>query len=132
MQHASVLTALVILTAACSQSDPPANTLQRSVGSSVTHQSGQGADMGRFTIVHSPHVENDTVLLDTVTGKTWLQVEDASRQAVVWEAMPRNDNPAETVISIKGADKTSSDPKTPKVPWANIPFDANSAANNSE
>lgn len=26
---------------------------------------------GRYIIVHSPHVQRDTVLLDTLTGKTW-------------------------------------------------------------
>ena len=30
---------------------------------------------GRFAIVHSPHVERDTQLLDTWTGQSWLLVE---------------------------------------------------------
>jgi hypothetical protein len=30
--------------------------------------------IGRFTIIHSPLVERDTVLLDTTTGDTWMLV----------------------------------------------------------
>ena len=34
--------------------------------------------VGRFTIVHSPHVRRDTMLLDTATGVTWLWVSQTS------------------------------------------------------
>jgi len=30
-----------------------------------------GVPVGRFTIVHSPHIQRDTMLLDTATGETW-------------------------------------------------------------
>jgi hypothetical protein len=30
--------------------------------------------VGRYAIVHSPHVQRDTQLLDTATGKTWQLV----------------------------------------------------------
>lgn len=30
--------------------------------------------VGRFTIVHSPHIQLDTMLLDTSTGETWQLV----------------------------------------------------------
>jgi len=50
---------------------------------------------GRYTIIHSPHLEKDTVLLDTVTGKTWILVEDTSRNAFFWSPLARKDNDAE-------------------------------------
>jgi hypothetical protein len=28
-------------------------------------------EVGRFTIIHSPQTEQDTMLIDTVTGETW-------------------------------------------------------------
>lgn len=33
------------------------------------------ADINRYTIVHSPHIERDTQLLDTATGDTWVFVQ---------------------------------------------------------
>jgi hypothetical protein len=33
--------------------------------------------VGRYTIIHSPHVENDTMLIDTATGRTW-RLEDVT------------------------------------------------------
>ncbi|HEX7856254.1 MAG TPA: hypothetical protein VF489_09065 [Sphingobium sp.] len=52
---------------------------------------------GRFVIVHSPHVQRDTVLLDTATGKTWQLQSAAFREGEpeVWEPMTRMDNAAE-------------------------------------
>lgn len=50
---------------------------------------------GRYTIVHSPHVQKDTVLLDTATGKTWILVEDTSRDAFFWSPLARKDNDEE-------------------------------------
>lgn len=60
-------------------------------------QAGAVGVPGRYVIVHSPHKQSDTVLLDTVTGKTWLQVEDASREGtpIYWANMAREDNAAE-------------------------------------
>lgn len=58
-------------------------------------QAGPTGIAGRFVIVHSPHIQSDTVLLDTATGKTWQQVQDSSRSAVYWEPMARADVPAE-------------------------------------
>ena len=54
----------------------------------------QGAPIGRFTIVHSPHVQRDTVLLDTATGKTWQLVEFSflEDEPVGWAPMSRQDN----------------------------------------
>ncbi|MBB3692454.1 hypothetical protein [Sphingomonas sp. BK580] len=47
-------------------------------------------------IVHSPHVQKDTILLDTATGKTWQLAIDGSRgDAVFWTPLARQDNEAE-------------------------------------
>jgi hypothetical protein len=45
-----------------------------------------GSGVGRFVNVHSPHVERDTMLLDTVSGRTWekVTVSDAANQPSVW------------------------------------------------
>jgi hypothetical protein len=31
----------------------------------------KSSETGRYTITHSPHVQRDTMLLDTATGRTW-------------------------------------------------------------
>lgn len=36
--------------------------------------SADASQIGRYQIIHSPHVRADMMLLDTVTGKTWLHV----------------------------------------------------------
>lgn len=60
-------------------------------------QAGPVGAPGRFIIVHSPHVQRDTVLLDTATGKTWQLAQDTSLEGepVYWEPMARTDNAAE-------------------------------------
>ncbi|MFP5434943.1 MAG: hypothetical protein ACLGIM_17750 [Alphaproteobacteria bacterium] len=52
---------------------------------------------GRYIIVHSPHVQRDTVLLDTATGKTWQLVSLTDREGdpAAWAPMARVDNPVE-------------------------------------
>jgi hypothetical protein len=49
------------------------------------------SEVGRYVIVHSPQVERDTVLLDTLTGRTWVETEitDLPGKPVVWEPMPQ-------------------------------------------
>lgn len=50
------------------------------------------AEVGRYTVVHSPHVESDTILLDTATGDTWqLQVESGGN--LIWEALKKSPPP---------------------------------------
>lgn len=45
--------------------------------------------VGRFTIVHSPHTQRDTILLDTATGKTWSQYERTNEgNSAAWDPMP--------------------------------------------
>jgi hypothetical protein len=59
-------------------------------------QAGPVGSPGRYVVVHSPHVQRDTVLLDTATGKTWQIQADASRgNADIWVPLAREDNPAE-------------------------------------
>ena len=60
-------------------------------------QAGPVGAPGRYVIVHSPHIQGDTVLLDTVTGRTWLLVQDSSRNddPTYWTPMAREDNPSE-------------------------------------
>lgn len=42
--------------------------------------------VGRFVIVHSPHVRADTMLLDTATGQTWVAAQGGKEKdsASVW------------------------------------------------
>lgn len=70
-------------------------------------QAGPVGGSGRFVIVHSPHVQRDTILLDTMTGKTWTLVSITSRGgAELWEPMARGDNSAEL------ADWKANNPRT--------------------
>ena len=52
-------------------------------------------EVGRYTIVHSPHVQSDTMLLDTVTGQTWQldQFRDLKGEPLAWERVRRLDSP---------------------------------------
>lgn len=60
----------------------------------VADNSAQPAQVGRYAIVHSPHIQRDTILLDTATGRTWQQVvyNDLENHPVGWEPMARSDN----------------------------------------
>lgn len=51
--------------------------------------------VGRWTIVHSPHVQRDTMLLDTVTGNTWVLVRlgEKENSGYGWEFSERLDAP---------------------------------------
>lgn len=42
----------------------------------------------RYVIVHSPHMQRDTQLLDTTTGRTWQLVEDKDKN-LVWQEVER-------------------------------------------
>ena len=47
--------------------------------------------VGRYVIIHSPIVERDTMLLDTVTGRTWQLVEetDLNDGPLAWSPVPQ-------------------------------------------
>ena len=53
--------------------------------------------LGRFVIVHSPHVERETQLLDTATGDTWAltSASDLNGEPYFWQAVPRINTDAE-------------------------------------
>jgi hypothetical protein len=52
------------------------------------------SDVGRFVIVHSPHLEVDTMLLDTVTGRSWQLVNVGSdkNQELAWQPVTLEPN----------------------------------------
>jgi len=54
--------------------------------------------INRFIIVHSPHVERDTVLLDTVTGRSWELVSytDLEGDPSAWKLMPQVNSTEDT------------------------------------
>jgi hypothetical protein len=66
--------------------------------------------VGRYTIIHSPLLERDTVLIDTATGKTWSQVvyKNHEGEPVVWQPMAREDNQYE-MTNIIGFDHPPKD-----------------------
>jgi len=53
--------------------------------------------VGRYQIVFNPNVRADTFLLDTQTGKTWVQtqVSDAKDKPTIWLYRERVDNEQE-------------------------------------
>ena len=48
------------------------------------------AAVGRYAIIHSPHIQADTVLLDTATGRTWQLVRtgEAQDSPNAWQDLP--------------------------------------------
>lgn len=52
------------------------------------------SEIGRYQIIFSPHVERDTFMLDTQTGKIWqlTQYTDLNGQPTVWQYMDRIDS----------------------------------------
>jgi hypothetical protein len=63
----------------------------------VLAQAGPVGAPGRYVIVHSPHIQSDTVLLDTATGKTWQLVQNSNREGepLSWTPLAREDNAGE-------------------------------------
>ena len=92
----TVICALV--SAAClSGCDGPARPPQSSASDSSTSDPARDSPsfVGRFVIVHSPHLEADTVLLDTVTGDTWQETspDGDTKKGVSWEPVTRDPQP---------------------------------------
>lgn len=52
-----------------------------------------GPPVGRWSIVHSPHVQRDTMLLDTATGDTWqlVQLGRADSDGLGWQYVGKLD-----------------------------------------
>jgi hypothetical protein len=61
------------------------------IGAELAPPPGRPSEIGRYVIVHSPEAERDTILLDTVTGKTWSRVEvrDMVDEPPAWDPMPQ-------------------------------------------
>ena len=55
----------------------------------------KASEVGRYVIIHSPQAERDTILLDTVTGRTWSRVEvtDLVDEPPAWDPMPQLNSP---------------------------------------
>lgn len=53
--------------------------------------SPSAGEIGRYVIIHSPIVERDTMLLDTVTGRTWqlMQESDLNDEPLAWSPVPQ-------------------------------------------
>ena len=85
------LLVLSVTLAACDQQAPPANTAADSPPPALTKWTGPRV-AGRYTIIHSPQVENDTMLLDTVTGRTWRLEVDPKTKEVLWVEITGQDS----------------------------------------
>ena len=66
--------------------------------------SAAGPAVGRYVIFHSPHVESDTMLLDSVTGKTWQLVTLGKDKGMGWQFTGKTD---ESDVPIEDAPKNS-------------------------
>ena len=90
----SVLIAVAV--SGCDQSAAPISAKVSASGNESSQSSAVAAStpippIGRYTIIHSPEVERDTMLLDTATGRTWqlVQVGSGDNGALAWEAVNR-------------------------------------------
>ena len=72
-----------------------------SLSTSAWAQAGPVGAPGRYVVVHSPHVQRDTLLLDTATGKTWQLQSDPTRDAFFWVPLARADNTPEMQAWLK-------------------------------
>ena len=63
-------------------------------GKGTTRLDAASSSTPRYEIVFSPHVREDTFLLDTTTGQTWKQVKytDVEGQPEIWHPWQRVDN----------------------------------------
>jgi hypothetical protein len=74
------------------------------------------SEVGRYVIVHSPHIERDTILLDTVTGRTW-ELESLTYlndDPDAWEPVPQlNSQSDRDAIAALDGRKPKDAPPTP-------------------
>jgi hypothetical protein len=63
----------------------------------VKQSSANTSQVGRYQIIVNPNIRADTFLLDTQTGKTWIQTEitNAKGKPTVWMFRERVDNEQE-------------------------------------
>jgi hypothetical protein len=71
-----------VVLSACTQSAAPPPAAAPTPPAKVS-------EVGRYVIVHSPQVERDTVLLDTVTGRTWGLVAETDLAGTPYAWVPQ-------------------------------------------
>lgn len=76
-------------------------------------ESAAGGAVGRYQIVISPHVRADTFLLDTATGRVWIntQFSDLKGEPTVWQVMDRVDSIKELVDWIQLFERKPPEPR---------------------
>jgi hypothetical protein len=86
MQTSKLLLVGAFLVAGCGQISPD------STETNDDHDT-EAAPAGRFTIIHSPHMRRDTMLLDTSSGQTWqlVQREPGEDSDPVWQSVEMAD-----------------------------------------
>jgi hypothetical protein len=95
---------LLFLAAAFGCSKPRSST-----GEGAEAELAGESTVARFTIVHSPHVERDTILLDTLTGRTWtlVNVTDLTDEPAAWEPIKQINTTADmSALSVNHPPKT--------------------------
>ena len=103
----SVVLAVAMIASGCTQPTPP-----------------KPSEIGRYMIVHSPHVERDTVLLDTVTGKTWGLVQESELDGAptAWQPMPQINTPADyETLRQRNGDAAAPTPHAPRAEAPVVP-----------
>jgi hypothetical protein len=92
----SALFVTAVLLTGCSQSSPPNDVAATNKLPTAEAVLGPPPPIiaGRYTIIHSPQVERDTMLLDTATGRTWQLVNNGTDQQEVlaWQPVARYPN----------------------------------------
>jgi hypothetical protein len=73
------------------------------VTAAATAQPAQPGQNGRYVILFSPHVRADTFLLDTQTGRVWVQSQysDLNQSPTAWSPMERLDTPQQLDAFVK-------------------------------
>ncbi len=111
MRNMRIVTFLVASLAVAGCNDQP-----KKAESAPTPAVATQLSIGRYVIVHSPQVERDTILLDTMTGKTWQQVEFSDLQdgPSGWDPMPHTDSD-EDMNALRAAHPPKGKKSTPTV-----------------
>ncbi len=104
LRNATVLLLLLTLSACDQQkTSNAAAKLNRptdhseTAGATPTSVPAAAVEIGRYTIIHSPLLEADTMLLDTATGRTWQLQKGTiyNGDPLIWTEIYRLDTPAD-------------------------------------
>jgi hypothetical protein len=92
------LAVLLLLVGLCSCDETRAPKVAR-----AQEKPKSASDVGRYVIVHSPHIQRDTMLLDTVTGQTWqmVQFSDLKGEPVAWQRVTKLDTAEDYQVFFK-------------------------------